>query len=386
MIKNDIFKNAKGNTIYFENLNAIRFIAASLVVIHHIEQEKDIFKITNWWGNPMINCFGKAGVILFFSLSGFLISFLLLKEEKLTNTISIKKFYIRRILRIWPLYFLIVGLSLFIFPSIPFFSIEGYTKELIQSNLSEKIFLYLFFLPNLVLTTFGLIPYCYQTWSVGAEEQFYLVWPVLNKYIKNKWVLFFGVIVIVISLKKIALFFPIFQPVEKYLYWTPIQAMAIGGIYALIVLSELPYIVFVKKLMFNKIIQIIGYTVLFFLIYKGYFFPNLNNEVYAVLFGFLICNLACNENRLFSMENSVTRYLGKISYGLYMYHLIAIVTAIKFCHLFKFENNFIIYPLTFGILILISSFSYHFFENRFIKRKSKYSVIVSGDDAISKDS
>lgn len=186
----------KNTKVYFENLNTIRFIAASLVIIHHIEQFKSVFHLPNYWDNKVILVIGKLGVILFFVLSGFLISFLLFKEHEVTNTISVKKFYIRRILRIWPLYFLIVLSSFFIFPFLEFFSLPGIEKELIWNNLFFKLLLFTTFLPNLVLHIYGMIPFASHTWSIGAEEQFYLIWPVLNKKIKSKWILMFFVIFI----------------------------------------------------------------------------------------------------------------------------------------------------------------------------------------------
>ena len=68
--------------IYFPNLNGLRFIAAFLVIIHHIEQIKSLSKIENYWETiPFIGIIGKLGVVLFFVLSGFLITYLLLAEE-----------------------------------------------------------------------------------------------------------------------------------------------------------------------------------------------------------------------------------------------------------------------------------------------------------------
>src|ERR1700741_1236659 len=95
--------------IYFPNLNGLRFIAAFLVIIHHIEQIKSILHLPNYLGRiPCISKIGKFGVVLFFVLSGFLITYLLLTEENTFKKISVRQFYMRRILRIWPLYFLIV--------------------------------------------------------------------------------------------------------------------------------------------------------------------------------------------------------------------------------------------------------------------------------------
>jgi peptidoglycan/LPS O-acetylase OafA/YrhL len=76
--------------VYFENLNAIRFIAAFLVVIHHIEALKTRIPIPNYWDNKIILLIGRLGVILFFVLSGFLISFLLFKEQEVTKILTLK--------------------------------------------------------------------------------------------------------------------------------------------------------------------------------------------------------------------------------------------------------------------------------------------------------
>src|SRR5262245_23508948 len=108
--------------IYFPNLNGLRFIAAFLVIIHHLEQFKLTFKMDNYWNVPFIEPIGRLGVVLFFVLSGFLITYLLLAEENIKGGISIKSFYVRRILRIWPLYFLIVLLGLWILPNISIFT------------------------------------------------------------------------------------------------------------------------------------------------------------------------------------------------------------------------------------------------------------------------
>lgn len=100
---------------HFLGLNALRFFAAFLVVLHHAEQirlKNDLFNLKNF------SLFNNGGIAVsfFFVLSGFLISYLLLKEVKQTGDISIKKFYVRRILRIWPLYFLLVFIGALIIP------------------------------------------------------------------------------------------------------------------------------------------------------------------------------------------------------------------------------------------------------------------------------
>jgi len=380
--------DAKNVKIYFKNLNAIRCIAAFLVIVHHIEQFKDMFHLPNHWSNSVIESLGRLGVILFFVLSGFLISYLLLKEEEVTNTISIKDFYIRRILRIWPLYFLIITTSLFVLPNIEFFTLEGFGKQVVWDNLFYKIILFIFFLPSLVLNLFGTIPYASQTWSIGAEEQFYLVWPGLNKKIKNKWVLMFGVIVFYILVKFSIQIFPsqIKDVFNVFWLYTPIDCMAIGGMFALIIYEKKPIILSIKKVLFSKITQLITITLTLYLISINYHLPRIldkyfHYELYAVLFGILIINFAVNENRLFSMENKVSSYLGKISYGLYMYNPIVIVFCLKVGIMFNCTNDLIVYPTVCLLVILLSSLSYEFYEKRFIIKKAKYSKIISGESA-----
>ena len=93
----------------------MRFFAALAVVITHVELLKGQYGKPNLWqSNKLIFELGALGVVFFFVLSGFLITYLLLEEKTTTNTINIKKFYLRRILRIWPLYIRIFVAGFFI--------------------------------------------------------------------------------------------------------------------------------------------------------------------------------------------------------------------------------------------------------------------------------
>ena len=79
------------NKIYFKNLNGLRFFAALAVIIHHVEQYKSIYGYENYWETNLIKNLGNLGVQFFFVLSGFLITFLLMKEKETTNKINYKK-------------------------------------------------------------------------------------------------------------------------------------------------------------------------------------------------------------------------------------------------------------------------------------------------------
>ncbi len=161
---------------YFPGLNGLRFIAAISVVLGHIEQ------IKGWFGLPragfsldwaILN--GDDAVTLFFALSGFLITYLLLGEQARTGTIHVRKFYARRILRIWPLYYLLVFIGFALMSLVP---LEGYTG-LNSPRTTHALLAHLLFVPN-VLPFFSIwIAGITHLWTIGVEEQFYILWPLL---------------------------------------------------------------------------------------------------------------------------------------------------------------------------------------------------------------
>ena len=373
------------NKVYFPNLNGIRFIAAMMVIIHHIEQTRFNFNIPNYWKTlstqhtffycyPPIYIIGRLGVILFFVLSGFLITYLLLAEKDSYTKIDIKKFYIRRILRIWPLYFLIILLALFVFPHI-----RCFCTETIVYNYRYYILFGLLF-PNVVWAFLGNVPYAAHTWSIGTEEQFYILWPFLVQYFKkNILAILFSIIALYLVVKivlasAITNFLPYKEMITRF--WTTfnIDCMAIGGVFA--------YLLFTKnnnlKLLLNNytFYSLIVSTIL--LIAKGVYIPNYYYEIYAVLFGILILNFAANKNIHVSLENKYFTFLGTISYGLYMYQPICLVFCLKLLFYYKIYTTLTYYAFSICSTIFVASVSYFFFEKLFIKYKSKYTNITSG--------
>ena len=372
----------KSNKVYFENLNAIRFIAAFLVIICHIEELKDFFNIDRIFDVSQNRLIGRVGVVLFFVLSGFLITYLLYKEKEITNTISVRKFYIRRILRIWPLYFFIVLFTFFVVPFVDFLIVDGYDKKLLWSDLFTKLILYVAFLPNLVCAIYGAIPYVAITWSIGAEEQFYLIWPWLNKNVSNKWILMFSIIIGYFLVKRYTYYLPNdFRQVFK-IFWdmTLIDCMAIGGIFATLLYQNGILVNIIRKILFKKIVQWVVLILTIYLVYINFKLKDFYCEIYAILFGVLIINFAANPNRIFSMENKILNYLGKVSYGLYIYHYILIIIVLRLCDNFNIMNNFIYYASSIVLTILVASLSYNFFEKRFIDMKVNYSDVISGEN------
>ncbi len=363
------------NKIYFPNLNGLRFFAALFVIIHHIEQFKQILGIKNYTQQNYIKVLGQAGVILFFVLSGFLITYLLLIEEFKTKNINVKNFYIRRALRIWPLYFFIVLLGFLVLPHINFFEIPSWSNHIID-NFKTKLLLFIFFLPNLALFLYAPMPYISQTWSVGLEEQFYIIWPILIKKVKNKKALFLSIILFY-TIIKILCYFLIDRLMLKNDMITGVRFffetlftfdyMAIGGLFAYFFFENSK----ILKVVYNNYLQIVVIMLLLIFFFSGFYIPiiSIHAQICAILFGLLILNLATNPKTIINLELNIFNYLGKISFGLYIFHPLAIITTLKCLGYFNINSLFLTYFLSIGISIVLASISYKYFESYFIKKK-----------------
>lgn len=363
--------------VYFPNLNGIRFIAAFLVFVHHLEQFKYLYKIENFWNdNPFIKIIGKLGVVLFFVLSGFLITYLLLVEEKLNNDIKIKNFYVRRILRIWPLYFLILFSGLFIIPKLNFIITPFFNHDIVNKDFFKIILLFLFMLPNLAYAIFGLIPYVSHTWSIGTEEQFYLIWPVLLKFTKNKvrtivFVIFFYLTFKFLLYTDFLNLIPFKNLILEFWLSFNIDCMAIGALFSYLLFSKSKLLSF----LLNKFLFYCVLTLICFLIFSGVNFIFFHYEVYAILFGIIILNLSSNNSFSKILENNLFNFLGKISFGIYMYHPFAVILTINFFIYFNYINNIALLFLSLAITLVLAAISFFYFEKFFLLKKNKYSSL-----------
>jgi len=316
---------------YLSGLNALRFFAAYFVVLHHAEQIRLKNGLFNLKGFSVFNNGGIA-VTFFFVLSGFLISYLLLREQKETHNISIKKFYVRRILRIWPLYFLLVIIGTLIIPY--FLNIIDNPYEM-PYTFKDVIFYYVLFSPFMVNVLFGhhlLEP----LWSIGVEELFYIMWAPLFKFFKKHLL---AIILFVIALKIIILFmiveFEMSSSLIKIARMLQLESMAIGGLAAYIIYHRKKGIE--SSFIFSRPIQVLllSYILLKFvgvqfITEKSIFFDYIyNTQIISQIlltcsFAWLIINISINKKSLIKFDNNVLNFLGKISYGIYMYHMLII--------------------------------------------------------------
>jgi peptidoglycan/LPS O-acetylase OafA/YrhL len=376
--------------IYFRGLNGLRFFAAIAVVITHIELIKYQSGYSEIWAkNKLIFELGSLGVIFFFVLSGFLITYLLLQEKTVTNTIAVKKFYLRRILRIWPLYYLIVLLGFLVLPHIHFMD-NPYLEKFMDQNFNTNFLLYLLFLPNLAFSIYAAVPHIGQTWSIGVEEQFYVIWPLIVKFSKNVLKALLLVIAILITAKVIVLLLyqshpdnSVLKVVKPFLAMTKMESMAIGGIGAYYLFRGNQKI----KWFFSNIILFLSLISIVLLVYlTPAFLQDGMYLVYSVLFLIIILNVSSNPASVIKLENKLFIILGNISYGIYMYHLMVIALVINGAVYFGMEVNnsvssqLIIYSSTIFLTLVVSWLSYTYFEKWFLKLKHKFTIIKSGSN------
>ena len=363
---------------YFPNLNGSRCIAALLVIFHHLEQAKHSFGIPNIYEFNIIQHAGRLGVGLFFVLSGFLITYLLLEERGRFGDVDAKKFYLRRIFRIWPIYFLLIGLSFFVFPHIELFYFPG-TNAKLENHVIERLTLLLLVFPNFAFVLYDLPYWCAQTWSIGVEEQFYYLWPWLIKYPKRRiaiTLLFLGITALLLFL---GLYFldeskeVMKAAITTFIGQFRIQTMALGGFCAWLVYNDK---VKILNIIFRKDVQIITYLMLAALFFSGFHFTGFL-EVYAVFFGIFVLNVSSNPNTIISLENPVMNHLGKISYGLYLYHVFVIVFLINWFRIYFPEMTgniyqIVIYITSLAVSVLLASLSFSYFEKPLLAFKDKH--------------
>lgn len=421
-------KQNKEARVYFPGLNGLRFLAAFAVIITHVELIKKLegFTVNGWvdlwgrWGkssipgvensiivpaypissvihDPMLKWYqpavaeaGGLGVIFFFVLSGFLITYLLFKERQSTGSIGIKAFYMRRIFRIWPLYYLVVVSAFLVVRHVDFFYVN-YTVHIFETpdQIWKSFLLYLVMLPNLALAAFRTMPHVGQAWSIGVEEQFYLIWPWLIRKARLPLRMMLVFVSVMILLKIIVFLFSgawgrTGEVLSAFIAMSKLESMAIGGIGAWLLFTERHALL---RLIYLPVTQILAYLSIPFLIY---FTPRLVQDIvylaYSASFLIIILNVSSNPKSLISLENKIMHELGKISYGIYMYHMLMVTIAIEIFERMIGKNvwipiweNLLIYPLSLILTLGVSYLSYHFFEKRFIKMKTPFTRVLSGD-------
>lgn len=351
---------------YYPALDGLRGLAILLVVVYHNFGFIDYF------------FFGWLGVDLFFVLSGFLITDILLRSLGQKN--FLKNFYMRRILRIFPLYYLTLIFFLLIYPRLfdnPDLSYYTTNQVWLWGYLQNWLYI---FKPDQSANIL------HHLWSLAVEEQFYLVWPFLILLIKKPKrliILLAIVLALVISLRLIVWLYQIESLAYFNLYtFSRIDGICIGSILALLC-REKPD--FLNKYFSVIVFSMAGLNFLFYFLnqWQRFTLPYLaiaGYTTFAILLSLLVYEGIKGNNKLvnFLFTNGFMKFFGKISYGLYVFHWpIYLIFTPLILPLFEktrttmtahFLNSFSCIIIAVGI----SWLSLNYFESFFLKLKKSF--------------
>ncbi len=303
---------------------------------------------------------GGFGVALFFVLSSYLITELLIREHSRTGRLDIKSFYIRRALRIWPLYFFFLLLVYLLIPQSSIYALSG-----------TYLAAMLLFAGNWACVIFGGMGYSVAgpLWSVSVEEQFYLAWPLVISRIGVKHLKTVCLVVIVIAnLTRIVM--------EKkgagfVAFWCStiswLDAIAAGALIALFLRGGVPRLSQVQRVLLfagGFVVWLVPVRYSKYLIY-----PDIASYPIIVT-GSVMMLLAVLGSRL---TNPILVYLGRISYGLYVWHVLALAVASLLLRKYSPLHALFAFALT----ILFSAISYRWLEQPFLRLKKRFTHVAS---------
>ena len=363
-------------------MDALRFFAAFAVICFHMSMWLR-FPETNITGFiRQIFSFNMQGgleaVNFFFTLSGFLITYLMLSEYNLTSSFNIRLFYFRRIFRIWPVYFCSLITGFIIYPLLlKIIFLKGHYES--SGWLMYVFFLVNFFHINKGVPVNGILG---VQWSIAVEEQFYLVWPLIFYFVKKEYFPFLLVLLIFFSNAFVCL--NIHNGlILQYHSLCALNNLSMGGLLA--------YFAFYKRemirdflLKLNKITVILVYISGFFLIFfKSQLISTVpvykytDRFICSLFFLFIISEQCLSVKPVFKSGSlSAFTKLGKISYGLYLYHMIAVYIVLHLDRLYNL-NIMLQIVLTVFLSVSVSYLSYTYFEKKFLDLKRKFSVILT---------
>tara|TARA_Y100000591_G_scaffold320063_1_gene332932 strand:+ start:1283 stop:3277 length:1995 start_codon:yes stop_codon:yes gene_type:complete len=340
---------------YLDHIDALRALSVIAVILFHL--------------NPDTFYLGFLGVDIFFVISGYVISNSIYEQQILQKK-SIIQFYIKRFKRIFPILFLVICTFFFLYIFLSplsgksnFFFISGATSLLGVSNfyfLNNEINYFLNESINPLL----------HTWSLGVEEQFYLIYPIFIIYLfsvlKNNFEKIFLIILILIFLSFLMYFFT--SGITGNFYFSISRFWQIG-------LGCLAYFYFSLDLNYKRILNTLILIIIVTILFK--FNSDLNtkelNLIASLLCFILIISLRKTDKKSrlnVLIIKSKLPYLGKISYSLYLWHL----PVLYFCEIyFTGITSFLIFFVT---SLFLSIISYHLFENPLRKSKKFEEIIL----------
>ena len=378
-------RDAAAARFYRPELDTLRFFAFLGVFIFHVVPHD----VASYVAHPVfpasfvpyvcaVSASGAFGVDLFFALSAYLITNLLIREETRRGFIDVKAFYIRRILRIWPLYFFMIGFAAII---------QLWDKN--QHFDWHYIVGYLLLAGNWVFVLRGL-PHTIDNplWSDSIEEQFYLFWPLALRRMSRRFLVLAAILLLALAngVRVYLVFNHVLGGSIEYNTFTRIDSIALGILVAYLFKTEAPSLRLISRIALIALCLTTWFLV-------GHF-TDLNVQDQPAPFwgtligrplvalascGLLVAFLGLPDAGLRAVANPLLTYLGRISYGLYVFHSAGLLFA---SHLFLINKptakRYALFAATgFFLTLIFSMASYRWLEAPFLRIKERFAVVKS---------
>jgi len=342
--------------IFYPSLNGLRALSIISVLIQHISMNVDLFcgyKVP-YWLKPVTLFLqdGQLGVNIFFVISGFLITTLLLDEENTNSKVSLCNFYVRRILRIFPAYYFLL-LIYFILQSFQVVDI-GFGSWITAITFTKYF-------------NWQLDSLTGHAWSLSIEEHFYVFWPLVFVYLPKYRKTIAIAIILFVPIVRVFFYFNPVSWINDLTFFTRIDSIATGCLFAqykdvvvekvkihsIKVFTVSSFVVFFTPAI-DKIVNKLGLGVI------SIPFGTTHGTIVNFAISFLMFYFVfVSRGILYKLLNfSGINYIGKLSYSIYLWQQIFIFGA---------SYLFIAYPLNLFLVFIAAVFSYHFIEIPFLK-------------------
>lgn len=343
---------------HFASLDGLRALSVMAVIWHHTVGHDAAL--------PLLFANGAQGVTLFFAISGFLIVTLLLRERDRHGGIDLRAFYMRRALRIFPLFYAVLALYTLLVLTVERDSAPG--REFL-ANLPY----FLSYTSNWFVVLEGRVIF-YFAWSLASEEQFYLLWPWAQRYLKpvQALSLMLGVIAVVVAFQSLG-------SAEAGLptLWVRIVTSVPLAICFGVVLAHLLH----QPRAHHALRWLFGWRGSS-LLYAGLCLGLMGTgrapaAMIHLAMALLVGACVYREDHALAplLRTRGLALVGSVSYGMYLLHMLVKNTVVKLlAHTGLAQDSYLVFVLTLVGSIAVALLSYRHFESFFLRRKARYAV------------
>lgn len=355
---------------YLPQLDVLRFFAFLAVFLNHTVPHNPDTLVQ--MGAPraiarllVATISGPVGVDLFFVLSAYLITTMLLREVDFRGRIDLGRFYLRRTLRIWPLYFLFIALCFFFQKYIPDAHIKG-----------SEVVPFLYFFGNYMVIRNPRI-FIAHLWSISLQEQFYVVWALILRWVKPSRLPLLATLAILLTVGTRLIMFYRNAPIS--FFWvstlTRLDPLAMGVLLAC-------GTIFARE-MRKRWLWLVGAIVL--LVADELVMPVARKTAISLTVGYFVASvgstvivkLAIGTRLAFGRLARAAAYLGKISLGLYLWHWVVIRFMSHWLPGPQLSRYMVRVSLSLAISILVAVVSYEYYEKWFVNLKNRFTYVTS---------